>query len=128
MIPTRLLSKQSELTFSLRHAGAAPLILLAAISLWGAQKPALPKDGEAVPSPPAANSQTAAMAPKPKEEPIKSAREITRTDAAELSALADKLSVELSKMNINVLSLDVVQKTEAIEKLAKKIRGEAHEH
>ena len=36
-------------------------------------------------------------------------------DAAELSALADQLRDELKKMNSNVLSLDVIRKTEKVE-------------
>ena len=45
-------------------------------------------------------------------------------DAAELSALADKLRDELKKTNVNVLPLPAIQKTQAMEKLAKKIKGE----
>jgi hypothetical protein len=123
-----MLLKWREFMFPLRAGGMASLILLAAVSVQSAQNPALPKNGEALSPPPAVNSQTALITPKPKEEPKKSSREKTKTDAADLSALADKLSTELSKMNINVLSLDVIKKTKEIEELAKKIREEANEH
>ena len=49
----------------------------------------------------------------------------TKADVAELSALAEQLRNELQKTNVNVLSLNILQKSEAIEKLAKKIKGEA---
>jgi len=64
--------------------------------------------------------------PKEKEEPKKSKLEKTRTDAAELSALADQLRDELKNMNVNVLPLDVLEKAQKLEKLAKKIKGEAN--
>lgn len=81
-----------------------------------------------MPASPAVNCQTPPVIPKPKEEPKKTSREKAKSDAAELSTLADQLRDQLNKINVNVLSLDVIQKTEEIEKLAKQIKGEADEH
>jgi hypothetical protein len=50
--------------------------------------------------------------------------EKSKSDAAELAALAKALREELNKPNVNVLSLQVVNLAERIEKLAKKIREE----
>lgn len=50
--------------------------------------------------------------------------EKSKSDAAELAALAKALREELNKPNVNVLSLQVVNRAERIEKLAKKIREE----
>ncbi len=102
------------------------LVLLTTVLLWSAQNPAPPNNGK-VQSPPVAMSNQAAMnAPKDREEPTKSNLEMTRSDAAELSALAEQLRDELNKTNVNVLSLDIIEKTKKVEKLAKKIKGEAH--
>lgn len=106
----------------------AALVLLTTASLQSAQNPSPPKNGEALSSTSAVNDQAALTAPKQNGGPKKSSLEKTKTDAAELSALADKLRDELNKMNVNVLSLDVIQKTEEVERLAKKIKGEANEH
>lgn len=48
----------------------------------------------------------------------------TKSDAAELAALAKELREELNKPNVNTASLEVVNRAERIEKLAKKIREE----
>jgi predicted mannosyl-3-phosphoglycerate phosphatase (HAD superfamily) len=79
-------------------------------------------------SPAAVNNGAAVTTPQQKEEPQKSNLEKTKTDAAELSALADQLRDELKKMNINVFSFKVIEETEKIEKLAKKIKEEANGH
>ena len=50
--------------------------------------------------------------------------EKSKSDAAELAALAKALREELNKPNVNVLSLEVINRAEKIEKLAKKIREE----
>jgi uncharacterized protein YggE len=75
----------------------------------------------------AASVQPSPPAPQPKVEAKKSNLDKTKDDAAELSALADKLKDELDKLNANVFSLDVIQKTEQLEKLARKIKGEANQ-
>ncbi len=48
----------------------------------------------------------------------------SKSDAAELAALAKDLCKELDKPNADVLSLGIVTRMERIEKLAKKIRDE----
>jgi hypothetical protein len=48
----------------------------------------------------------------------------SKKDATELAALARQLREELDKPNANALSLDVTNRLERIEKLAKKIRDE----
>ncbi len=106
----------------------ATLILLATVRLQSAQNPDPTKTGEAAAPPSALNNQPAASTPKEKEESKKSSAGKTETDAAELSALADQLRDELNKLNVNVLPLDVLAKTQKLEKLAKKIKGEAYEH
>lgn len=102
--------------------------LLTPSPVRSAQDPAPPKAAEALPpsSPPVQN-EAALTLPKQKDEPKKSLLEKTKTDAAELSTLADQLRDELRKMNVNVLPVDVIQKTEKVEKLARKIKGDANE-
>jgi hypothetical protein len=106
----------------------AALVLLTTVFMRSAQNPASLQSGDVLSSPAAVNNGASLTTAKEKAEPKKSNLEMTKTDAAELAALADKLRDELNKMNVNVLSLDVIQKTEEVEKLAKKIKGEAHEH
>ena len=48
-----------------------------------------------------------------------------KEDADELAELAKSLQEDLDESNENVLSVEVVQKAEKIEKLAKKIRSAA---
>jgi hypothetical protein len=50
--------------------------------------------------------------------------EKSKSDAAELAALARGLREELNKPNVNVLSAQVINRAERIEKLAKRIREE----
>jgi len=50
--------------------------------------------------------------------------ERSKRDAAELAALASRLREELSKPNVDALSLESMNRIERIEKLAKKIRDE----
>ena len=100
--------------------------LFGARLLRSMQKPALPPSERPPASSPAVNNGTALATTEPAKDPKKSRFDQTKIDAAELSALADQLRDELSKMNVNVLSLDVIQKTEQVEKLAKKIKGEGH--
>ncbi len=103
------------------------LALLAGLPVWSGQN-ALPDKPSAALSPPAAaKNEAITLTPKQDTEPAKSKLEATKTDAAELSALADQLRDELNKLNVNVFSLDVLHKTEKVEKLAKKIKEEASE-
>jgi len=48
-----------------------------------------------------------------------------KRDAGELADLAKALQEELNKSNENILSLDIVDKADKIEKLAKRIKGTA---
>ncbi|MGA2987136.1 MAG: hypothetical protein ABSG32_25350 [Terriglobia bacterium] len=128
MIQTRPLRKLRRCIIPSGAAVVAALVLLATVSVRSAQNPSPPKIGEVLSSPSPAKDQAALTVPKQREEPKKSNLEKTKTDAAELSALADQLRDELNKMNVNVLALDVIEKTEEVEKLAKKIKGEANEH
>jgi hypothetical protein len=102
----------------------AGLLLPTTSSLRSEQNPAPAKNGSALVNS-AVNEQAAPTPPKQKGEPKKSDIEKTQDDAAALSALADQLRDELNKMNANVLALDVIHKTEEVEKLARKIKGEA---
>lgn len=103
----------------------AALILLSAAPLGTAQSPTGPKNEDAASPSPTANAQAAVVTAK--QETLKSSPgERAKADAAELSDLADQLREQLHKTDINILSLNIIQKTEAIEKLAKKIKGEAN--
>jgi pyruvate/2-oxoglutarate dehydrogenase complex dihydrolipoamide acyltransferase (E2) component len=86
--------------------------------------PAAPVQTASNPAP--AESQPAPVPPEQKSAQPKSSRDEAKTDAAQLSALADQLHDEMNKSNIHVLSLDILQKTEQIEKLARKIKGEVN--
>lgn len=48
-----------------------------------------------------------------------------KKDAEKLSALADSLKKEIQSSNANIMSIDIVSKTNQIEKLAKKIKEES---
>jgi hypothetical protein len=108
---------------------AVSFVLLAVVSLLSAQNPTPPKPGEAVSSSSESGvvkDQATLNTPVQKGEAKKSSIEMTKSDVAELSALADQLRDEVRKMNPNVLSLDVIRKAEKVEKLARKIKGEAN--
>ena len=125
MIRTRLRLKFRGLTLSLSAGVVFALALFTTVSVRSAQNPAPPKNGEVLSSPSKVNNQAALTPPNEKEMPKKSGLDKTKADAAELSALADQLRDELSKTNVNVFPLDVLEKTQKLEKLAKKIKGEA---
>jgi hypothetical protein len=100
------------------------MILISFASLCIAQTPTAPKSGESGSPSTGSSIQSAAPASK-KPAANDPASEKAKADAAKLLTLADQLRDQLNRMNVNVLSLDVLQKTETIEKLAKKMRGEA---
>jgi len=77
-------------------------------------RPARPNEG----SPPS-------LSPKQKSDLLKANFEKMKRDAGELADLAKAPQDELNKSNENILSLDIVDKAEKIEKLAKKIKGTA---
>jgi hypothetical protein len=70
------------------------------------------------------DDNTPSLSPKQKLNIMQSNFARSKTDAAELAALAKGLREELDKPNVNVLSLEVINRAEKIEKLAKKIREE----
>jgi len=65
------------------------------------------------------------ITPKQRREIMKSKFEKMKEDAEELASLADSLQDELDKSSENVLSLQIVEKAEKIEKLAKRIKHAA---
>jgi hypothetical protein len=69
--------------------------------------------------------RTPGLSPRQKREIAKSRFEKMKQDADDLAALAKSLQEALEKSNQNVFSLQVVEKAEKIEKLARKIKGEA---
>jgi hypothetical protein len=123
MIPTRLPATLCGFPLPRLVWAVGLLILLSVPPVSVAQDPAVPKTAEPVSPSPAANAQavTTAKQDTPKLSPCEKAN----SDAAELSDLADQLRDQLHRTDINMLSLTIIQKTEAIEKLAKKIKGEA---
>ena|SRR5579862_9680225 len=123
MIPERAPAMIHRPPFS-RYAWAIAVSTLFSIaSFCLAQTPAAPNTADHLPPPAASDQQPAVTAGKPGAG--NTGNEKAKADAARLSTLADQLRDQLNKMNVNVLSLDVLQKTETIEKLARKIRGEA---
>jgi hypothetical protein len=70
-------------------------------------------------------SSQSSLSEKQKRTLLKANFEKMKRDAGELADLAKALQEELNKSNENILSLDIVDKTDKIEKLAKKIKGTA---
>jgi hypothetical protein len=62
---------------------------------------------------------------KQKRDLLKANFEKMKQDAGELADLAKALQQELNKSNENILSLDIVEKADKIEKLARRIKGTA---
>jgi len=65
------------------------------------------------------------LSPKQKRELLKTQFEKMKQNADELADLAKSLQDDLSKSNENVLSLQIVEKADKIEKLARKIKSQA---
>jgi hypothetical protein len=65
------------------------------------------------------------LTPKQQRELLKVSYEKMKEEADELAGLAKALQDELKKSNHNILSLQIVEKADKIEKLAKKIKSEA---
>ena len=127
MIRARPLLKLCGSILPLAVGVIAALVLLSSVSVRSAQNPAPPKNEEVLSSSSAVNDRASLTSPKEeKKEPKNSGLDKTKADAAELSALADQLRDELKKMNVNVLPLDVIEKTQKLEKLARKIKGEVN--
>ena len=74
---------------------------------------------------PREESSQSSLSGKQKRDLMKANFEKMKRDAGELADLAKALQEELNKSNENILSLDIVEKADKIEKLAKKIKGSA---
>ena len=70
----------------------------------------------------------APLTPKQQRELLKSGYEKMKQQADELADLAKSLQDQLNKSNQNILSLQVVDTADKIEKLAKKIKDTARGH
>jgi hypothetical protein len=70
------------------------------------------------------NDGSQTLTPKQRQSIVHANFEKSKTDAAELASLAKGLREELDKPDVNVLSLEVMNRIDKIEKLAKKIREE----
>jgi len=64
------------------------------------------------------------LSDKQKQSIMRANFEKSKSDAAELAALAKGLREELDKPNVSVLSPEIINRAEKIEKLAKRIRDE----
>lgn len=115
--------------FSLRCPARAVLALAVSILILGAVPPALAQT-PAGHSPPQEigveePGPTPRMIRQQRKDLLKSNFDKMKRDADQLAALAKSLQEELNKSSQDVLSLQVVNKAEKIEKLAKKIRETA---
>ena len=97
-----------------------------AISLPAVDAPQVPTPLRAqMPLPPHEEEPGAQITRKQKRDLLKQNFEKMKRDAEELAALAKALQEELDKSNENLLSWQVVNKAEKIEKLAKRIKSTA---
>lgn len=80
---------------------------------------------EPEPEPPLGAATSSQITPKQRREMMKANFEKMKRDAEELTTLAKALQEELDKASENVLSLQIVDKAEKIEKLAKRIKSTA---
>lgn len=71
------------------------------------------------------SAQPLSLTEKQKRNLLKANFEKMKREARELTDLAKALQDELNKSNENILSLDIVDKADKIEKLARKIKGTA---
>lgn len=83
-------------------------------------RPSVPQPPPGLPSEPDVNSPP--LTPKQRRALLKANYNKMKQEADELVALAKSLQEDLNKSNENVLSVDVIDKADRIEKLAKKIR------
>jgi hypothetical protein len=68
------------------------------------------------------NEPTRALSPKQKRDLLKSNFEKMKRDADELAGLAQSLQDDVNKSSEHVLSLQIMEKAEKIEKLARRIK------
>jgi len=100
--------------------------VLDAISPPAVDAPQVPTPLRAqMPLPPHEEEPGAQITRKQKRDLLKQNFEKMKRDAEELAALAKALQEELDKSNENLLSWQVVNKAEKIEKLAKRIKSTA---
>jgi hypothetical protein len=115
-------------SFAGQILGTPPLIsAMASTSPPQATTPAADAEGSQV-GPGAQPNREPPQSPlsgKQKRDLLKANFEKMKRDAGELADLAKALQEELNKSNENILSLDVVEKADKIEKLARKIKGTA---
>ena len=78
-----------------------------------------------VPTEPNEDGQRIPLSEKQKRDLMKSNFEKMKRDAKDLADLAKALQDELDKSNENILSLNIVDKADKIEKLARRIKGTA---
>lgn len=97
-----------------RFAGAIALMLFLCPSGVGGTRDSLR------PAPQSAAPQASEQAKKPPTD--------ARTDAEQLFQLASELKAAVDKSNENVLSLQVVRRAEAVEKLAHELRQKIKDH
>lgn len=90
--------------------------------------PGIPQRPTTPSLPPVDISPGPSLSRKQKSAIVKSNFQKTKKDVAALCKLAQSLQEEIDKSNPNVLSLEVVNKADKIQKLAKKIRNEAKEY
>ena len=107
----------------------APRIISATASTSPPQATTSATDGEGSQAVSGAQSNQESSQPplsgKQKRNLLKANFEKMKRDAGELADLAKALQDELNKSNENILSLDIVEKADKIEKLARKIKGTA---
>lgn len=94
-----------------------------AASAQAATRPAFPAQPQS--QLPSTQPESPPLTSKQQRELLKANYAKMKQDADELAALAKSLQEDLNKSNENVLSLDVVDKADKIEKLAKKIKNAA---
>jgi hypothetical protein len=70
------------------------------------------------------NEALQALSDKQKHAIVHANLERAKSDAAELAAMAKEVCAELEKPNVTARSVEVVERLEKIDKLAKKIRDE----
>ena len=106
-----------------------PRILSATAVTWppGATPPAAGQKATQVevPTLPNEEPQRVPLSEKQRRDIMKANFEKMKHDAKELTDLAKALQDDLAKSNENILSLDIVDKADKIEKLARKIKGNA---
>jgi len=126
-------STTAKVSWRTCHVNAAAVCLLTAFLAFASSSSSFSQTPDKAPgssSPPAAAAQErsgrqgdAAQQSAPSAAPI-SPREQLSKDCATLLKLAKELKVEMKKAGPDTLSLQVIRKTEVIQKLAHKIREE----